>query len=44
LEYLTPSSDVLKSVNVTDRAFQYDDGGYNVVVAAYNLLDNTPIE
>ena len=44
MEYVTPSSDVLKSVNVTDRAFQYVDGCYNVAVAAYNLLDNIPIE
>jgi hypothetical protein len=44
LEYLTPSSDVLKYVNVTDRAFQYDDGCYNVVAATYSLLDVTLVE
>jgi hypothetical protein len=44
LEYLTPSSDVLKSVSVIDRAFQYDDGCYNVVATAYNLLGITPAE
>jgi hypothetical protein len=44
LEYLTPSSDVLKSVNMIDRAFQYVDGCYNVAAAAYNLLDSTPAE
>jgi hypothetical protein len=42
LEYLTPASDVLKSVNVIGRAFQYVDDCYNVVAASYNLLDSTP--
>jgi hypothetical protein len=29
---------------VIDRAFQYVDDCYNIVVAACNLLDSTPIE
>jgi hypothetical protein len=33
---------LLRSVNATDRSFHYVDVGYNNVVAAYNLLNNTP--
>jgi hypothetical protein len=44
LEYLTPSFDVLKSVNVIDRAFQYVDDCYNIAAATYNFLDNTTTE
>jgi hypothetical protein len=43
LEYLTPSSDVLKSVNVIDRVFHYVDC-YNVAAPAYNFLDSTLVE
>jgi hypothetical protein len=35
---------LLRSVIVTDRAFQYVDVGYNDVVVAYNLLDSTSAE
>jgi hypothetical protein len=35
---------LLRSVIATDRAFHYVDISYNDAVAAYNLLDNTPIE
>jgi hypothetical protein len=35
---------LLRSVNVTDRAFHYVDDGYNDVTAAYSLLDSTLAE
>jgi hypothetical protein len=34
---------LLRSVSMTDRAFHYDEFGYNKATAAYNLLDNTPV-
>jgi hypothetical protein len=35
---------LLKSVNMIDRAFHYDELSYNKAAAAYNLLGSTPAQ
>jgi hypothetical protein len=35
---------MVRSVNVTGRAFHYIDDGYNDAMTVYSVLDSTPTE